>query len=91
VGFQESKSYYITVDEFSAMKSDLHGKTLKIAGDVVDGSIERAARLEFVITHSGKDLRVRYMAGCAAGHLQRGSKAVVEARSPRTVSFLPPR
>ena len=41
VGFQESKAYYITVDEFSTLQGDFHGKTLKIAGDVMTGSINR--------------------------------------------------
>ncbi len=80
VGFQESKSYYITVDEFSAMKGDLQGKTLKIAGDVVEGSIDRsAAGLQFVITHSGKNLKVRYVGrDVLPDTFKGGSKAVVE-------------
>jgi cytochrome c-type biogenesis protein CcmE len=80
VGFQESKSYYITVDEFAAMRSDLHGKTLKIAGDVVEGSIERSGPgLEFVITHSGKNLKVRYVGrDVLPDTFKGGSKAVVE-------------
>jgi len=80
VGFQESKSYYITVDEFSAMKDDLQGKTLKIAGDVVEGSIERSGPgLEFVITHSGKNLKVRYVGrDVLPDTFKGGSKAVVE-------------
>ena len=80
VGFQESKSYYITVDEFYAMQGDLQGKTLKVAGDVVDGSIDRnKSPMEFVIGQEGKTLRVRYI-----GHdvipdtFKDGSKAVVE-------------
>jgi cytochrome c-type biogenesis protein CcmE len=80
VGFQESKSYYITVDEFAAMRSDLHGKTLKIAGDVVEGSIERSGPgLEFVMTHSGKNLKVRYVGrDVLPDTFKGGSKAVVE-------------
>jgi len=80
VGFQESKSYYVTVDEFTAMKNDLHGKTLKIAGDVVEGSIERSGPgLEFVITHSGKNLKVRYVGReVLPDTFKGGSKAVVE-------------
>src|SRR5206468_9741606 len=35
VGFQQSKAYYITVDEFQAMQGKYKGKTLKVAGDVV--------------------------------------------------------
>jgi cytochrome c-type biogenesis protein CcmE len=79
VGFQESKSYYLTVEEYSALK-DVHGKNLKVAGDVVQGSIDRTkAQMEFVISHQGKSLKVRYI-----GHdvipdtFKDGSKAVVE-------------
>ena len=80
VGFQESKSYYITVDEFSAMRGDLQGKTLKIAGDVVEGSIDRSGQgLQFVITHSGKNLKVRYVGrDVLPDTFKGGSKAVVE-------------
>ena len=42
VGFQESKAYYITVDEYASMKEDFEGKTLKLAGEVVPGSIDRS-------------------------------------------------
>ncbi|PYV36401.1 MAG: hypothetical protein DMG09_17435, partial [Acidobacteria bacterium] len=57
VGFQESKAYYITVDEFRAMQGRAQGKTLKVAGDVVEGSIDRAkSPLEFVIGHQGQTL-----------------------------------
>jgi len=62
VGFQESKSYYITVDEFSARKNDLAGKTLKLAGDVAAGSIDRSKpQMEFALAGSSTSLRVRYI------------------------------
>ena len=79
VGFQESKSYYMTVEEYAALK-DVHGKTLKVAGDVVQGSIDRTKpQLEFVITHSGKSLRVRYIGNdVIPDTFKDGSKAVVE-------------
>ena len=62
------------------MRSDLQGKTLKIAGDVVEGSIERSGPgLEFVITHSGKNLKVRYVGrDVLPDTFKGGSKAVVE-------------
>jgi hypothetical protein len=43
IGYEESKAYYITVEEFSAMQGQLQGKTVKVAGDVVEGSIDRAS------------------------------------------------
>ncbi len=79
VGFQESKSYYMTVEEYAALK-DVHGKTLKVAGDVVQGSIDRTKpQLEFVIAHSGKSLKVRYIGNdVIPDTFKDGSKAVVE-------------
>ncbi len=82
VGFQESKAYYIPVDEFSAMQGDLHGKTLKVAGDVVEGSINRTNQpMEFVISHKGKNLKVRYIGkDVVPDTFKDGSKAVVEGK-----------
>ena len=82
VGFQESKAYYITVEEFSAIQGDLHGKTLKVAGDVVDGSIDRTKyQMEFVIAHKGKSLKVRYVGkDVVPDTFKDGSKAVVEGK-----------
>ncbi len=79
VGFQESKSYYLTVEEYAALK-DVHGKTLKVAGDVVEGSIDRSKpQMEFVIAHSGKSLKVRYIGkDVIPDTFKDGSKAVVE-------------
>ncbi len=79
VGFQESKSYYLTVEEYAALK-DVHGKTLKVAGDVVQGSIDRSKpQMEFVISHQGKSLKVRYIGtDVIPDTFKDGSKAVVE-------------
>jgi cytochrome c-type biogenesis protein CcmE len=81
VGFEESKAYYITVQEYSAMPaSDLQGKTLKVAGDVVAGSIDRTKpQMEFMISQQGKTLRVRYIGkDVLPDTFKDGSKAVVE-------------
>jgi cytochrome c-type biogenesis protein CcmE len=80
VGFQESKAYYLTVSEFSGMQDQLHGKTLKVAGDVVQGSIDRTKpQLEFVITSEGKSLKVRYIGKeTIPDTFKDGSKALVE-------------
>src|SRR5262245_6183916 len=82
VGFQESKSYYITVDEFSAIQANVHGKTLKVAGDVLAGSINRAKTpMEFVIGHNGKSLKVHYVGReVIPDTFKDGSKAVVEGK-----------
>jgi cytochrome c-type biogenesis protein CcmE len=89
VGFEESKAYYITVEEYSAMKGDLHGKTLKVAGDVLAGSIDRTKpQMEFVISHSGKNLKVRYVGrDVLPDTFKDGSKAVVEGNIAQDGTF----
>ncbi len=80
VGFQESKSYYITVDEYHSLGTQVRGKTLKVAGDVVSGSIDRSKpQTEFVISNQGSELKVRYVGKDALPDtFKDGAKAVVE-------------
>jgi cytochrome c-type biogenesis protein CcmE len=80
VGYQESKAYYITVDEFHSMQGNLEGKTLKVAGDVLDGSIDRSKTpMEFMIGTRGQPLRVCYVGrDVIPDTFKDGSKAVVE-------------
>lgn len=81
VGFQESKTYYVTVEEFGSMKASLQGKTLQVAGDVLQGSIDRSRpQMEFTITSGpGKNLRVRYVGkDVIPDTFKDGSKALVE-------------
>ena len=80
IGFQESKAYYITVEEFSAMQGQLSGKTVKVAGDVVPGSIDRSrSPMEFLISSRGQTLKVRYVGKDVIPDTFRDeSKAVVE-------------
>ena len=81
-GFQESKAYYITVDEFNAMKDNLDGKTLKLAGDVVAGTIDRSKpQMEFVIASPKTSIQVRYTgSGIIPDTFKDGSKALVEGK-----------
>lgn len=80
VGFEESKAYYITVDEYQSMKESLEGKTLKLAGDVVAGSIVRSGpQMEFVIGSRDARIKVRYIgAAIVPDSFKDGSKALVE-------------
>ncbi|PYV13734.1 MAG: hypothetical protein DMG07_13575 [Acidobacteria bacterium] len=80
VGMQQSKAYYITVDEFRSMQGQLQGKTLKVAGDVVEGSIDRTQRpLQFTISHQGQSLKVHYVGkDVIPDTFKDGAKAVVE-------------
>ncbi len=84
VGFQESKAYYITVTEFRDLEThgDFSGKTLKIAGDVVEGSIDKSKTpLQFTISHEGHRLEVQYVGTAVLPDtFKDGSKAVVEGK-----------
>lgn len=82
VGFQESKAYYITVDEFSARIGELEGQTLKLAGDVVAGSIDRSKpHMEFAIASPKTRIRVRYVGSAIIPDtFKDGSKALVEGK-----------
>ena len=81
VGFQESKAYYITVDEYSSMSSSLNGKTVKLAGDVLAGSIDRTKpQMEFLLGSRGTNqIKVRYVGkDIIPDTFKDGSKALVE-------------
>lgn len=80
MGFKESKAYYITVEEFHSMKGDLDGKTLKLAGDVITGTIDRTKpQMEFVIGSGTATIKVRYVGTAVIpDSFKDGSKALVE-------------
>ena len=83
VGFQESKAYYITVDEYNSMKGSLDGKTLKLAGEVLAGSVDRTkSPMEFVIGNQDKAIRVRYIGkDIIPDTFKDGTKALVEGKA----------
>ena len=89
VGMQQSKAYYVTVDEFHAMRSNLGGKTVKVAGDVIEGSIDKGkSPLEFAIGHNGQTLKVQYVGrDVLPDTFKDGSKAVVEGTIAADGSF----
>jgi cytochrome c-type biogenesis protein CcmE len=89
VGFQESKAYYITVDEYTSMARDLQGKTVKLAGDVVAGSINRTKpKMEFVIGSQGKNIKVRYIGkDIVPDTFKDGSRALVEGNVANDGTF----
>lgn len=64
-GFQESKAYYQTVSELYATKDTAYDKRLKVAGDVVPGSIVREGKAVKFVIQEEKDpsqtLRVTYI------------------------------
>lgn len=61
-GFNESLAYYKTVDELKQMKNDAFNKRLRVAGNVVNGSIDRApGSVNFKLEQKGEILPVRYI------------------------------
>lgn len=60
-GVQDSKSYYVTIQELRAMGNSAHTKRLRVAGNVEPGSIHRAGlELQFVLLENGQQLPVVY-------------------------------
>lgn len=61
-GFEEGKAYYQTVGELRAMGPSAEGRRLRVAGDVVPGTIVREGegQVRFQIEHEGARLPVRY-------------------------------
>lgn len=62
-GMEESKAYYHTVSELKAMGVKAEGRRVRVAGNVVVGSIQRLEKGEvsFVIDHEGETLPVYYV------------------------------
>ena len=90
VTFQESKAYYITVDEYASMRERLEGETVRLAGDVVTGSIDRSKpQMEFVISSVDHSVKVRYVGqGIIPDTFTDGSKALVEGSIGQDGVFL---
>jgi cytochrome c-type biogenesis protein CcmE len=60
-GVQESKSYYVTIAELRGMGDEVHTKRLRVAGDVVPGSIKRqGTTVEFMLKEESNTLAVIY-------------------------------
>jgi len=60
-GIQQTKSYYVTVKELQGMGGQAHSKRLRVAGQVVPGSIHReGAGADFQIDEQGLKLQVAY-------------------------------
>jgi len=60
-GVQDSKSYYVTIKELRTMGDSAYSKRLRVAGNVLPGSIKRSGtRLQFVLVEEDQNLRVDY-------------------------------
>lgn len=61
LGFNESKSYYVTIKELKTMGNDAYTKRLRVAGNVEPGSIKRHGEVvEFSLVEEGNVLPVVY-------------------------------
>ena len=60
-GVRDSKSYYVTIGELQKMGSDAHAKRLRVAGQVVPGSIHRqGTNADFQLDEEGLKIQVAY-------------------------------
>jgi cytochrome c-type biogenesis protein CcmE len=60
-GVRDTKSYYVTIKELQGMGSDAHAKRLRVAGQVVPGSIRhQGTGADFQIDEQGLKLQVAY-------------------------------
>ena len=60
-GVQDSKSYYVTIKELRGMDDGVYAKRLRVAGNVVSGSIKRTGtHVEFTLKELDLTLPVVY-------------------------------
>jgi cytochrome c-type biogenesis protein CcmE len=60
-GVQDSKSYYVTIKELQGLGDGAYAKRLRVAGNVVPGSIKRSGtRVEFLLKEQDLTLPVSY-------------------------------
>src|SRR5436853_2671849 len=61
-GVQESKSYYVTIKELHGMGDDAYSRRLRVAGNVLPGSIKRSGtQVQFVLVENDQTLSVVYI------------------------------
>ncbi len=60
-GMTETKTYYKTISELSAMGNGAYNKKIRVGGDVAAGSIKRVGNeVQFVLKQDKQDLKVAY-------------------------------
>src|SRR5271168_2387609 len=60
-GVRANKSYYVTIQELDAMGSKAYTRNLRVAGNVLPGSIQHnGTNAEFVLVENTNHLRVSY-------------------------------
>lgn len=88
-GVQESKSYYVTIKELGTMGSGAYSKRLRVAGNVLPGSIKRqGSRMQFSLEEEGRQLAVDYQGTEAPPDtFKDNAQALVEGRYGRDGIF----
>ncbi len=60
-GVNNTKQYYVTISEMNAMGNKAYTRNLRVAGNVVPGSIQRSGTsARFVLVEQGNKLQVNY-------------------------------
>jgi cytochrome c-type biogenesis protein CcmE len=105
-GVQESKSYYVTIKELHSMGDSAYSKRLRVAGNVLPGSIKRrGTNVEFELAENDQVLQVAYSGtepppdtfkdnsqALAAGHFGRdGVFHANELQAKCASKYAPPR
>jgi len=79
-GFKGNQVFYVTVDELHAKAPELTGEHIRMAGNVLDGSIKKDDSnlfTRFQIEQNGKTIPVEYK-GITPDMFKDGSEVIVE-------------
>ena len=88
-GVQDSKSYYVTIKELNGMGNEAYAKRLRVAGNVVPGSIKRSGtRVDFMLKENELTLPVSYTGTEAPPDTFKDDSQALAA-SDVTASFMP--
>jgi cytochrome c-type biogenesis protein CcmE len=87
--FDESLAYYKTVDELKAMNHNAYGKRLRVAGNIVAGSIERtSSAVNFKLEQKGEVLPISYVGkDLLPDTFKDGAQALAEGHLVRSGEF----
>jgi cytochrome c-type biogenesis protein CcmE len=82
IGTAQSKSYYHTISELSSLHGAALHQTMRVSGDVVDGSIvHHPGRIDFQLTEQGKTLAVSYVGNAPLPDtFKGGAQALAEGK-----------
>ena len=88
-GFQESNSYYVTLEELGDLGDRAFSSRLRIAGDVEEGSIIKSgSKVSFALKQENLRLEVEYVGkDPLPDTFKDGAQAVVEGIYERTGDF----